>query len=243
MALKRNDKIIAIIGVIILIIAGVAIFLYSSPEEETPVVIKEKTYTYTWVSTEENQTFTDTAQKNKEYLTDITIELGEGNVLTDVNFWIKWKDDRTRGILFNKGEDKLTATIKYGDQEETHKSTKSADASIVDFMINDVPQEEVFTTDDEEFDPIQYINQKYFDQNKATFSLSVKVVTGEKLLTLRPLKLLNWLLDQGNKFNLIITYRYYSYDYEEFLEDNIPPTGGQGDNGGTYSHLTYTGFK
>ena len=242
MALKKSDKLIAIIGVIILIIAGIAIFVYSSPEEEVPKVLKEKTIAYTWVSNEENVTFSDRAVKKQEYMADIVIDLSEGKVLTGVNFWINWKDDYTRGLLFRKGEDTLTVKIDYLGDEIDHKSTKKADTSIGDFMINDVPMDEVFTTEDENFDPIEYINEKYSGENTATFNLSVKVVTGEKALTIRPLKFLNFLRDKGNKFNLIITYEYYDYDYEE-LEDNTPPMSNQGENGDIYSHLTNTGFK
>lgn len=242
MALKSSDKIIAIVGIIILIIAGIAIFVYSSPEEEVPIVKKEKTYSYTWVSHEENTTFSDKAQKKKEYVADIVIDLGEGKVITNVNFFIDWKDDYTKGFLFRKGEDKLTVTVSYADEEITHKSKKKAHVSFADFIINEVPQDEVYTSDDENFDPTAYINDKYYGQNTATFNLSVKVVTGEKLLSLRPLKLLNYFRDTGNKFNLIITYEYYDFNLEE-QEDNLPPTGNQGDLSDTYSHLTNTGFK
>jgi hypothetical protein len=242
MALKKSDKLIAIVGVLILIVAGIAIFFYSSPEEEVPKVIKEKTYTYTWVSHEENMTFTDRAVKRQEYLADIIIDLSEGKVLTSVNFWINWKDDYTRGLLIRKGEDKLTVKVSYAGEEYTHKSTKRADESFADFNINNIPQDEVYTTDDEDFDPIEYIKDMYYGENSATFNLSVKVVTGEKLLTLRPLKFLNFLRDRGNKFNLIVTYEYYDFDYEE-QEDNMPSTGNQGGDGDTYSHLNFTGFK
>ena len=241
MALKSSDKLIAVIGIIILIVAGIAIFLYSSPEGETPVVEKEKTYTYTWTLVEENMTFTDKAVKKKQYLADISIDLSEGKVLTDVNFWIKWKDDYTRGILIRKGEDKLTVTVNYNGEEATDKSTKQAYRSFADFSINDVPQEEIYSTADENFDPIQYIFDKYQGQNTATFNLSVKVVTGEKFLSLRPLKFLNFLMDKGNKFNLIITYQYYDFNLEE-QEVNMTQTG-LNDNGNIYSHLTNTGFK
>jgi len=241
MALKSSDKLIAIVGVIILIIAGIAIFLYSSPEEEVPVVVKEKTYTYTWSLIEENMTFTDKAVKKQEFVADIIVDLGEGKVLTNINFWINWKDDYTRGLLIRKGEDKLTVTVSYDGEEATDKSTKQADRSFADFIINDVPQEEVYTTDDENFDPNEYIFEKYSGQNTATFNLSVKVVTGEKLLSLRPLKLLNFFRDKGNKFNLIISYQYYDFNIDE-QEVNMTISGIQ-DNGDLYSHLTNTGFK
>lgn len=242
MALKSSDKIIAIVGIIILIIAGIAIFLYSSPQEDVQVIKKEKTFTYTWVANEENMTFTDYAAKKKQYQADIEIDLSEGKVLTAVNFWIRWKDDYTRGIFINKGEDKLTATLSFLNEEIPHSSKKSADEPFADFTINDIPQDEVFSTVEENFDPAEYIKQKYIGQNAATFNLSLKVVTGEKLLTIRPLKLLNFLLDKGNEFNLIITYEYYDYNFEE-QEDNIPTTGFQDDDGDVYSHMTNTGFK
>ncbi len=241
MALKSSDKLIAIVGVIILIIAGIAIFLYSSPEEEVPKVIKEKTYTYTWTSFEENMTFSDKAAKKQEYLADILIDLGAGKVLTEVNFWISWKDDFTRGLLIRKGEDRLTVTVGYGGEEITHQSKKQADESFADFIIYDVPQEEVYTTEDENFDSNEYIFEKYSGQNTATFNLSVYVVTGEKLLSLRPLKLLNYFRDRGNEFDLIITYTYYDFNIDE-QEVNMTISGTQ-DNGDLYSHLTNTGFK
>jgi len=242
MALKSSDKIIAIVGVIILIIAGIAIFLYSSPQEEVQVVKKEKTFTYTWEAKEENITFTDYAVKNQEYQADIEINPSEGRVITNVNFWISWKDDYTRGILIRKGEDKLTVTLSYLNEEKTHSSIKSADESFADFTINDIPQDEVLITEEENFDPVEYIKQKYIGQNSATFNLSVKVVTGEKLLTIRPLKLLNFFLDKGNDFDLIITYEYYDFNYEE-QEDNMTISSFQNDNGDVYSHMTNTGFK
>jgi hypothetical protein len=242
MALKKSDKFIAIIGVIILIIAGIAIFMYSSPEEKIPEIKKEKKYTFSWVSKEENMTFTDFASKKQEYLNDIIIELGEGKVLTSVNFWINWKDDYTKGILFRKGEDKLTVTVSYLGQEITHRSTKKADESIGDFIIYNSPVDETYETEEENFDPTEYIKEKYSGKNTATFNLSVKVVTGEKLLTFRPLKLLNFFRDKGNTFNLIITYEYYDFNYEK-VEDKIPPTGGNNDDGNIFSHLTKTGFK
>jgi len=242
MALKKSDKLIAIIGVLILIVAAIAIYFYSSPEEEVPKIIKEKTYTYTWFSHEENMTFTDRAVKKQEYLADIVIDLGEGKVLTSVNFWINWKDDFTKGLLIRKGEDKLTVKVSYSGEEIIHRSTKSADVSFADFTINEIPQDEVYTTDDENFDPIEYISDMYYGENSASFNLSVRVVTGEKLLSLRPLKILNYFRDKGNKFNIIVSYEYYDFDYEE-QEDNMPPMGNQGDDEDTYSHLTYTGFK
>jgi len=241
MALKSSDKLIAIVGVIILIIAGIAIFLYSSPEEEVPVIVKEKTYTYTWSLIEENMTFSDRAVKKQKYVADIIVDLGEGKVLTNINFWINWKDDYTRGLLIRKGEDKLTVTVSYEGEEATDKSTKQADRSFADFIINDVPQEEVYTTEEENFDPNEYIFEKYSGQNTATFNLRVKVVTGEKLLSLRPLKLLNYFRDKGNKFNLIISYQYYDFNIDE-QEVNMTISGIQ-DNGDLYSHLTNTGFK
>ena len=46
---------------------------------------------------------------------------------------------------------------------------------------------------------------------------------GEKLLTLRLLKLLNFFKDTGNSFKLLITYEYYDYTITEVDMEEEPP--------------------
>jgi len=231
MNLKKSDKIIAIIGVIILIVAGIGIVLYSAEEgpDKKGMGTKETTFEVKWVQYSDGiMTINDYAGKKQPYTDPITISLEEGCVLTTVEVQIVWNDDYTKGLIFNKGEDKLEATIGLAGEEyvQTHKSTKKANATLDPFIINDVPQDETIEDAEGIYDMEDKILNDYLGMNTATFDVKVTVTPGEKLLTLRPIKLLNYLRDKGNKFDLIVKYEYYELDVEE-VEKNNPstPTG------------------
>ena len=181
--LKKNDKLIIIIAVAVVIVAGIGIAAYNPPDDgngNTGITGGAGTYDVTW------QTHTKTvsvdeelyAGKNSPFSTEITID--HENIIK-VTVEISWEDDSTyRGL--SKGEDTLTADVSC--------------------------------------DGITLKEQDYTDDS-LTLTIDVSVVTGEKLR--RPLK---WLRDQGNAFDLTITYEYYD---AYVTEGNIKDTG-QGNN-------------
>jgi hypothetical protein len=231
MNLKKSDKIIAIIGVIILIVAGIGIVLYSSDdvEEGNGDGKKETVYDVKWVYYSDGVIPIEAyAGKNKPHTEPITISLEEGHVITSVNFKIVWKDDYTKGIIFNKGEDTLRAVIgvEGSDDPQEHTSTKSFNDNISSpFFINEAPSD-VTVKDAENIKEVEKnILDEYQGKNTVTFNVKVNVRPGEKLLTLRPIKLLNYLRDKGNNFEIIVYYEYYKLDIEEVEKNNPnPPT-------------------
>ena len=83
------------------------------------------------------------------------------------------------------------------------------------------------------------IKGKYQWMNSALFDVEVKVVTGEKIKILRPIRsLLNSIKDKGETFSLFITY---TYSYPEIVEDDGDNydgnnTMGQGESKGTATY-------
>ena len=232
MSLKKSDKIIAIIGVIILIIAGIGIVLYTTSEENetSPTKVKENVYKVTWIKNDDSIDISGEATKKKDFTDAFTMDIIEdGFVLTNVYFNVTWRDHHTLGKLINTGKDKLTATIGFtGEEGEKLTSTGKSDGSEkLSFTIFDMPSDE--TIEDEtietETEARQLILDEYSGMNTASFDIKVHVKTGEKLLTLRPRKLLNYLLDKGNDFTITVSYEFYEPVIEEINnDDGMPPT-------------------
>jgi len=219
MVLKKSDKIIAIVGVLILVIAAISIVVLYSPSEkvgETGTVMK--TFSVTWIKG------TGTVPMNKDdlyagkkspYANTTDVEAPEGSVLTNVQFELTWEDDHIYGLIFKRGLDTLSAEIACGDELQPY-SEKGGGNNTFSFDIEYQPQDE--SVDAENISEVeQAIKNKYSDKNKASFDVTVKVKTGEKLR--RPLKFLK---DKGNDFDLVVSYEYY---YPQIIEEE-PETGG-----------------
>ena len=248
MNLKKNDKVILIVGVVILIAAAIAIAFYTSADVDDSNIFTEsdkKTYDITW-----NEVKTDKPDINgvakKSYSESETISAPDGSILTKVEFQLTWEDDYTSGLIINKGEDTLTAKIgKPGAEPESKTSIKQGNMTF-SFNVNDRPSDDYVEA--ENLDEAKEIVDQWFpNENEASFDVKVNVNTGEKL-RLRPIKLLRYFQDKGNNFKLKITYSYYILNIEEPEEDgndgnDVPPTGLGGDYNGAcgefYKNLCY----
>jgi len=230
MNLKKNDKLILIVGVVILIIAATAIALYTSADVGDIDVFTEsdkKTFDITWDEvTTDKSVINGKAQKS--YSESEHISAPDGSILTKVEFNITWEDDYTSGLLINKGEDTLTAKIgKPGAEPEKKTSIKQGTMKFP-FNVNDIPSDDYVEAED--LDEAKEIVDEWFpNENEASFDVTVNVQTGEKL-RLRPIKLIRYFKDKGNDFDLKITYTYYVFDMEEPEENNnddddVPSTG------------------
>ena len=206
MNLKKSDKMIAIVGVAILIIAAVGIVLYTASEEpdedEEPT---EETFMVTWNEySGQLACIEGYAGKSASYTDPIAVSVPSGSVLTSVGVQIVWEDDNTyRGIL-SKGKDTLTAEIgPAGGDTQPYQSIGSGNETLY-FTVYDRPYDE--TLDAEDYDEAQ---QMVYDmvqgKNDASYDVMVTVKTGEKLR--RPLQ---YLKDKGNSFNLFVSYTYYT---------------------------------
>ena len=207
--LKRNDKIIIIVAVIVLILAGIGIAAYT-PEDVGDRLPEEElnTYTVDWdIRTGSIQSMSEFAGKKSPY--EGTIQINQRNLKT-VTFNLSWMDDKTT-LLGRAGLDTLTLEITTPDGEIREESQKSASKSktgniMMDFSVsNGIPSNQpIEAMDMYEAEEELQNNESYYHEtwSNEDFTITVYVKVGE----LRPLKKL---LKKGNSFKLDVSYEYY----------------------------------
>jgi hypothetical protein len=246
MNLNKNDKIILIAGITILIIAGVGIALYTSPDEEGVKVLdtEQKYYNYNWMKDIKDEIIEDNiyVEKSSTYKNnDLSIDSPPSSVITNIEIQIIWEDDYTYGIFRTRGEDTLTVTIT--DEKGESKTESATSGENLTFQFNSnykVPISDSIPADNK-LDAETNLENLFKDQNIFDFDIEVNVETGERLF--RPLKFLR---DQGNDFQIKAKYTYYYFDIEEQIEDNEndenKTTNDDGSNigiGNFYKNLCY----
>ena len=236
MNLKKNDKLILIVGVVILIVAAIGIAFYTSADTDDIdlyVEPEETTFDVTWKEVTMEKPIINGVAK-KEYSESETISAPTWSVLTNVEFRLDWEDDYTYGLLFTKGEDTLTAEIaKQGSEPRMIESTGSGNMTF-SFNVNDRPSDDYVEAEDAN-KAKEIVDEWFLNENEASFDVKVNVQTGEKF-GFRILKSIHRLMDKGNNFDLKVTYTYYVFNIEEPEEDgngdDVPPTGLGGDYNG-----------
>ena len=222
MALKKSDKIIAVVGVIILIVAIFGIILYAGTEESTEEEGEKKVISYQveWIPGYDTINKNGFAGRNSNYNEPFDIEVAKpGSVITKVDVNITWKDTRTYGIIIKGGADTLKADITLvGGETKTHKGTGKGNESLT-FIVNETPQNGIIEDVADILEAEQKIIDEFANKNTASFETKVTVTTGEKL-GLRPIKLIRYMLDKGENFKLEITYYYVYPEITEVEEDN-----------------------
>jgi len=243
MTLKKSDKIIAIIGVIILIVALFGILLYAGSEEQTQETgtPKEVSYKVEWIPSSDTISKDGYAGRKGDYTEPFEIEvIKPGSVITKVDVNITWTDTKTYGILIKRGFDTLNADITLvGGETLTHTATGSGNETLT-FTINEAPSDGVIEDVEDIFTAEQKVIDENADKNTASFETLIKVTPGEKF-GIRPLKLLRYISDKGENFNLEITYYYV---YPEIIEvgDNNPNDNNDNITGGNHDVYTSTNF-
>ncbi len=221
MNLRKSDKIIAIVGVIILIVAGIGIALYTyEPEAETIAEPDEMLY-YPVFTAEYGEMIIKEIAENKYSDTVSITGLSPGCVLTSVDFEISWQDDNTIGLIdkLKRGKDTLTADFTYMGEKKTH-SSKGSGSQTITFDINDVPSVDSIEANDET-EARELLYEMLSGKNEASFDISVTVDTGEPIW--RPLKRMR---DKGDDFEIKVTYNYCYVDIEpEEPEEPDEPIG------------------
>jgi len=235
MNLKKSDKLIAIVGVVILIVAAIGIVLYTSTkDEDVPPEEKVEVFYVTWTEgTGEMSIIEGYVGKSEVYSEPFTITgVPAGSILTGVDVQIVWEDDNTHMGILSKGIDTLTAEIGLAGGEAQTDVTPGSGNNTLFFTINDKPYGETIDAEDfSEADQIVYDMTQ--GKNDASFDVTITVKTGEKLR--RPLQ---YLKDKGNDFELKVTYTYYTPTIEQEESGE-----GNDDNGGTVeSSFPYSEF-
>ena len=248
MNLKKNDKIILIAGVAILIIAGIGIAVYTSPNtDEIKVGDTEPDYSsfsYSWIKNSADNIIEDNiyVEKSSTYNDDLAINSPTGSVITNIDIEIIWEDDYTYGLLRKKGEDTLYVTVT--DEKGVSKTDSATGGENMTFQfnsINDMPSSDSILAEDKA-EAMKILDGMIEGENNANFDIEVSVETGERLF--RPLKFLR---DKGNDFQIKAKYTYYLYELEDpiddFNDDENKTTGDEdGSNialGDFYKNLCY----
>jgi hypothetical protein len=242
MTLKKSDKIIAIVGVVILIIAGIGIFLYVSPEKEDDddngkpldemFMYEVKTDEVTNGMGEESFSF----RKGLLLITKDTLSNSEFvsfpvDNLKSVEFNISYNDNRVGGIggilfsrIFTLGKDKLDVTITDPDGG-TQTVRVDGNEKIIFDGIN--PKINIGSIDAlTESKALDLLEDEYESKWKdQTFSIDAELKVGFVEIFRPFLRLMERL--RGDSFTVEITYTYYDYDLEEVSEpgEEEPPTG------------------
>ena len=228
--LKKNDKIIIIIAVIIIIISGIGIASYNPIEEDIESLNHSggNIYTVDWEKKTNSYIISDFAGKNDPFNETYSVDTPTGSVITNVDFQIIWDDDKTIGLIIKRGLDTLTMEIDPMDGSTlTYEGTGSGNETL-SFSINNVPYSESIEAEDMA-EAEQIIYNESMGKDTASFDVTVSVKTGEPLR--RPLK---YLLDNGNDFEIEITYDYYiaslieedtneDDNSDEFMEEEYTP--------------------
>ena len=248
MNLKKNDKIILIAGVAILIIAGIGIAVYTSPNtDEIKVGDTEPDYSsfsYSWIKNSADNIIEDNiyVEKSSTYDDNLAINSPTGSIITYIAIEFIWEDDYTYGLLRKKGEDTLYVTVT--DEKGVSKTDSATGGENMTFQfnsINDMPSSDSILAEDKA-EAMKILDGMIAGENNANFDIEVSVETGERLF--RPLKFLR---DKGNDFQIKAKYTYYLYELEDpiddFNDDENKTTGDEdGSNialGDFYKNLCY----
>lgn len=224
MNLKRNDKIILIIGVVILIVAGAGIALYNAPSyadnDDNMEDADEMYYRYAWMQ-DSGSKHVETPMVNEDssFEGSYTAESPVGSVLTQIIVHIDWKDDNTFGLLRTKGKDILTAEVTL-DGETLDENSEMEGNLTFPFNINSMPIDGRINASSEQ-EATSKLETKYADENTANFDVTLMIETGE------PWWRFLFNRDNGNEVDISIEYTYYKNELTEVENDDMRSTGGE----------------
>jgi hypothetical protein len=247
-ALKKNDKLIIIIGVVILAVAVAAIALYQEPltDDDNGIIpnINDKVYEIDWMVQDATlEAISDFASKSDVYETMVSVPHGN---LKSVSFNLTWMDDKTF-FLGRMGLDTIGLEITSPDGEIIAESQKSArgtkDGNIEIIFDNIVPMPSDTVEADSQMDAEDMLDESpYYDDmwEDEEFTIRVSVAVGEILGNIRP-------RDKGNSFDLEITYDYYYPVTVSSMNDETKNTGSQFSSGdqtsGEQEYFIATGYN
>lgn len=226
MNLKKNDKIILIVGVVILIVAGAGIALYSAPSSDDTIIDTDDTdmeYKYTWTQRTGSKTIeSPMVDKSSAFEGSYSVDSTSGSVLTQVTVNIDWKDDNTFGLLRTKGADTLTVEVSLDGKSRDETSELEGNHSF-SYNVNTMPQDgSVDAT--ALSDAKSQLEEEFMDKNNADFDVMLNIETGEPWW-----RVLQNFKDKGNTVDISVEYTYYTHELLE-PEDDGDDTKTTGDD-------------
>ena len=232
MTLKKSDKIIALIGVIIIIIAAVGIFFYIDTDEvelkpkdgEEPMIFKVNyTESLPLSATPDNTDYTIKPKLIRTKPYQGTVVITQQN-LKSVMFFVEYRDNKA-GFLFGRilpsiGADTITITVNDKDENLVDQVNIKGrgNQTIISDIGTMISMESIEADNEQEARTI--LEERYVDYEE-TYTIKISLKTG---LWMKLRELLG-----KDSFTLQISYTYYEYDLEEpeNNDDEMPPTGNE----------------
>ncbi len=250
MTLKKSDKIIAIIGVIILIVAAVGIYLYAGVEEKNEMPIEEEKTFYeiqyderSMAAMPDNQDYSIKPKLFRSGTYEGVVEISQQN-LKSVDVFIDYSDNKVGflwrlGILGFLGQDTITITIYDSQENELSIAQIKGYGNVTIPVKSDASMISMETIEaDNLMEATSLLKERYIDYSE-TYIIFISLKTG-LLGKFRELR-------GKDSFQLEVTYSYYDYYIVEKVpgddsdgDGDLPPTGGnQGSQ--TWSPMAYPG--
>ncbi|VVB61912.1 Uncharacterised protein [uncultured archaeon] len=218
--MKKNDKIVIIVAVIILVFAGVGVAMYQSPQTTSNIssIITSKSYDVSWTLRNGSlSTISEFAGKKSPY--QGTIMIPEKNVKS-ITFNLSWTDDHMT-FMKRMGLDSLTLEVTMPNDTyyftETNKSAPiTGEGTISSTIVNGIIPPSTPIEADNEQDAQTKLKEKTYNDDSWTekeITINVSVQIGE-------IRILKKMRDKGNNFDLEITYQYYEGVLKEDMNKN-----------------------
>jgi hypothetical protein len=225
-SLKKNDKIIIIAAVVILVLAGVGVAMYQSPkttEIVPPNIVVEKNYDVMWtIQNGSLMTISDFAGKKNQF--EGSIMIPEGNVIS-ITFNLSWTDDRMT-MLKRMGLDTLTLEVTMPDSmssfsDSATSAQRTGKGFVTHTITNNIIPPETLKADNEKDAQAKLLELPYYDGSWT--DKEIKINVSDQIGEIRILKQLR---DKGNDFELSITYQYYNGVLKEDTTKNTGTDSG-----------------
>ncbi len=216
-ALKKNDKIIIIAAIAVIVIAGVGIAAYTPEDtDDIELPMNENQFTITWKTTS-GTTESMSGFASKDAVKKDTFTIDQKNIKS-ITVNMSWVDDRTT-LLGRFGLD--TLELKVTDPEGNDKKAQATSQKrsgqgkvSVTIPVNDrYPEIDVIEANNsieaEEMVKSDHSSDKFTNEE---FQVAVSCLIGEK-------RIIRKFLDKGNNYNIEISYDYY---YPSAMEETMP---------------------
>jgi hypothetical protein len=251
MTLKKSDKIIAIFGVIILIVAAVGIYLYAGVEEKEEMPIMEEKPVFEIMYDEvysvvlpDNQDYTIKPKILGSSSNLYMVEINQQN-LKSVDVFVEYSDNKVGflpnlGIIGRIGADTITVIVYDSQENELGRAGIKGSGNISIAVKSDASMISMEPIEAEDLqEAITKLEERYIDYNEE-YTIKISLKTGlwgkirERLLG-------------KDSFQLDITYSFYDYYIIETIpgddsdgDGDLPPTG-ENQGSQTWSPMAYPG--
>lgn len=246
MNLKKSDKMIAGIAVIVLIIAAIGIIMYMPEDGKIEDDSKTKEFKVEWIRGDPGHLTVDETVGADGYTEPFTVTAtGSDRVITKVDVLITWEDGHSKNGLLNKGLDTIATNIGLAGEDLLEYTTDTGIGNkTLTFSVFNKPQDKTIEDVKDLNEAEQMISDEYDNMDSANFDVVVTWTKGEKF-SLRLGRLLNFFGDKGEDFKFEITFEYYYPYVYDVNEDNDDDDEYKGTNlkmkPGPYTITSYGG--